>query len=394
MGRETTFVNGDIVPIFTDLGENIRQKWAKYNYSEDALAETASEILDNTKLHQQISPNDIIDLALKPDPMLSAHQVDSPFGDLQQITYRHAKFFIEVLYWSDGATAIHDHGFSGSFYVMHGSSINAEYTFDKTDKINHHFWFGQLSKPTISKLSAGSIKPIYSGRRFIHSVFHLDNPTISVVVRTHQDDDAMPQFEYRGSKIGLVEEFSPEFAKKVQGLKFLLSSNNEKFIKCFKEIYIESPLDEKYWLIRAFYINLCKISVLWEFINHTNDERIRCIIQSVGEEALLSKIIKLRAKIQDPELRYFIALLMNLPTWEGIVDFIKNNYFNDPNIVIARCFTKLTSLGYKITDINEAYSIGKKKPLIESSSLIDLPELITLDNVLNKTIINKICASD
>ena len=264
--------------------------------------------------------------------------------------------------------------------MLHGSSINAEYQFEKHDKINHHFLFGKLSKPNISKLSVGSIKTIYSGDRFIHSVFHLDNPTISIVVRTHQDDDAMPQFEYRGSHICLVKEISPELTKQIQALKFVFSTDKDDFVKYFTKIYLTAPLDEKYWLIRALYTNLCKIPALWQMINQNNNQKTQWIIESVSEEAILSKVINIRTKIQDVELRYFIALLMNIPKWDEVTEFVKKYYENEPEKMIERCFSKLQSLGYQLPEINKITFDIKN----------EMPDVITEENALSKIIIKKL----
>lgn len=374
----------NIVPMFYQLGDDILKKWGKYNYTEDALVETATEMLDKCCFHKQLSAEDLIDYSLDPDPAISANQIDSPFGDLQQILYRHARFYIEALYWCDGSTAIHDHGFSGAFYVMSGSSISLEYQFNDAERVNHHFWFGNLSKPKVSKLSVGSIRPIYSGKRFIHSVFHLDNPTVSIVVRTYQDDDAMPQFEYRGNKIRLVEELKPEFAKKVQGLRFTLYANLNKFSDHFKRIYLDSPVDEQYWLLRAFYIDLNNIPSLSEYINHTDDEKTRIMMESINEEAIIHKTTQLRSQIQDTELRYFIALLLNLPTWSDMVSFIQNYHSSNAQQMIERSLTGLKTMGFKIPANTETPT---------QQCLINKIQHITLDNALFH-LINKRLSSD
>ena len=312
----------DIAHLFTQLGERIRHTWAKHHYSEDALVETALTELNQSNIHKLLHANDLIEYALNPNVCNAAHQIDSPFGDLQQIMYSHSKFYIECLYWCDGTTAIHDHGFSGAFYVMSGSSINVEYDFEPQERINHHFSFGKLSHPRISKLTAGMAKSIYSGQRFIHSVFHLDNPTVSIVVRTYQDDDALPQFDYRDNKIRLVEQLLPEFSKKITAFRFILQSNTEKFVRLFKKIYLESPFDERYWLIRAFYPNLIQLPYLWDFINAIDCSKNKMILETVALEAMLHKVIQLRNSISDKDTRYFLALLLNLPTWKELLSFI------------------------------------------------------------------------
>lgn len=353
----------NILPIINDVGEAIRKNWSKYNYTEDALPEVATHELSQSALHSQIHPEDILDLALLADPSISAYQTDSNFGDLQLILYRHARFFIEVLYWVEGTTAIHDHGFSGAFTVLHGSTINAEYGFSNINKINHHFYLGELSDPIVRQLKQGSIETIYSGKRFIHAAFHLENPTISIVVRTHQDDDAMPQFEYRGKHLRIVRDFAPEFAKKIQSLRFIELNNPKKFSNCFIRVFTDSPTDDRYWMLRAFYMSLRQDIRLWEFLlNMQKDEMVHKLLDSIEEERLLIQGVKLRANIQDPDLRYFIALLLNIPTWNGLVEFVKQQ---DGNIhSIQGWLNKAENLGFNLPNISGFASSN----LTESSS--------------------------
>lgn len=363
------FVERDILPVFMELGETIRTTWSKYHYTEDALVDTAAITLDKFALHKQISPEDLIDYSLNPNPITSAHQFDSPFGDLQQILYRHSRFYIEALYWCDGTTAIHDHGFSGAFYVMSGSSINAEYQFHDAERINHHFWFGELSKPKISELQVGSVKKIYSGKRFIHSVFHLENPTVSIVVRTFQDDDAMPQFEYRGNKIRLVQELIPEFAKKIKGLRFALAMDEKKFIAAFARIYHESPFDERYWLLRAFYSSFTHLSCSLTNIIQAEDDKTKIILESIKEEAMIYKAIQLRNAIKDPDLRYFLALLLNLSSWKEITRFIKNRYVNSDEI-LANWLEKIKTQGYEVPIIQDINQMPKDNEFITNRNVL------------------------
>lgn len=339
----------DIKDLFTDLGEKIRIQWSKYHFTEDALVESAIEILSESNLHTLLHPNDLIHYALNPPSGNAAHQIDSPFGDLQQIMYSHSKFYIETLYWCDGTTAIHDHGFSGAFYVMSGSSINVEYDFDIEARVNHHFTFGKLSNPQVSQLIPGSAKAIYSGKRFIHSVFHLMNPTVSIVVRTYQDDDAMPQFDYRGNRIRLVKLLLPEFSKKITALQFILQNSSKQFTYLFKDIYIESPPDERYWLLRAFYSNITQLPLLWDFLCALNDKKDQIILETVTYEAMLHKVIQIRNQTSNSEVCLFLALLLNLPSWNHILNYIDRYHSTDSHAFVEH---SLQILGISLTNIS------------------------------------------
>src|ERR1019366_9823901 len=57
-------------------------------------------------------------------------------------------------------------------------------------------------------LTRGDVRPILPGSGLVHALFHLDRPSVSVVVRTPSDALAGPQYSY--SRAGLA--FDP-FAK-------------------------------------------------------------------------------------------------------------------------------------------------------------------------------------
>src|SRR4029077_5866317 len=59
-----------------------------------------------------------------------------------------------------------------------------------------HLRVGRLRMIETQLLETGSIVPIVSGSSHIHSLFHLDTPSISVVIRTHSDPGTGPQFTY------------------------------------------------------------------------------------------------------------------------------------------------------------------------------------------------------
>ena len=342
----------EIISLFNELGKNILKEWQKYGYSEDALSEVASDALLSASLQNKITAADIIELALNGMPSISSYQVDSPFGDLQLILFSHARFYIEVLYWAEGSTSIHDHAFSGAFQVLTGSSLNAEYAFIEEQKINHHFYLGDLSNPVTEHLSIGSIKPIYSGRRFIHSVFHLEYPTISIVVRTYQDDDAAPQFQYRGRKIRLVQEFTPELSKKIKGLTFLLNKCKNRFSDSILKLYCNSPLDEKYWLLRAFYPRIAEMEKTWADIKASSAvDKTRYLIESIEQEAIIYKVMRHRSNLNDSSFRYFVALLLNIPSWRGVLDYLKKNHRRDNSSIVKDWISTCKNLGLKLPNI-------------------------------------------
>src|SRR6266853_5307367 len=112
------------------------------------------------------------------------------------VVYSHPRFYIQLLFWLDGTTAIHQHEFSVAFHVMPGSSIHAHYAFEKARPVTPYLRVGDVRMKKIEILESGRTVPIVSGEQAIHSLFHLDSPSVTVVVRTHHDPGTGPQLNY------------------------------------------------------------------------------------------------------------------------------------------------------------------------------------------------------
>src|SRR5690606_15983271 len=130
-------------------------------------------------------------------------QTQSGFGQPEIIAYDHPRFYIQLLFWLDGTTDIHQHEFSGAFHVMAGSSIHALYQFDPKHTITPHLQLGDVRMKKIELLETGTTVPIISGSKCIHSLFHLETPSVTVVVRTQNDPGTSPQFNFLPPHIAL-----------------------------------------------------------------------------------------------------------------------------------------------------------------------------------------------
>src|SRR4030095_10603662 len=106
------------------------------------------------------------------------------------------KFHIDIYYWLDGTTTIHQHGFSGAFQVFLGSSVHSQYSFEHERRITPHFSVGRVCLNSVELLKEGDIRTIIPGRRFIHSLFHLDRPSATITIRTYETPSALPQYDF------------------------------------------------------------------------------------------------------------------------------------------------------------------------------------------------------
>src|ERR1700743_3407364 len=113
---------------FADLGNQILSRWKRENFSLAKFPEIAQKALDERPPAAHVELSKLIRDFLSPEEQ--PFQTDSDFGEPEIVVYSHPRFYIQLLFWLDGTTAIHQHEFSGAFHVLHGSSIHAHYVFD------------------------------------------------------------------------------------------------------------------------------------------------------------------------------------------------------------------------------------------------------------------------
>src|SRR3954468_18932304 len=191
--------------LFKELGDAVLDRWKRENFSLAKFPEIARAALDARPPAKKVKLP-----ALMRDFLLNEQQppqTDSPFGEPELVVYSHSRFYVQLLFWMDGTTAIHQHEFSGAFHVMHGSSIHAHYEFEKARSVTPYLRIGNLRMKKMELLESGRTVPIASGQQDIHSLFHLDSPSVTVVVRTQHDPGTGPQLTYLPPHLAIDPHF-------------------------------------------------------------------------------------------------------------------------------------------------------------------------------------------
>src|SRR5262245_40041467 len=124
--------------IFVELGRRIEASWRAENYAESAFPDLAARALSEADLLKHATPCDVIRWLGKESSLPRQLDVDGAFGDPPITLYSGTRFFIDLYFWVDGTTDVHQHSFAGAFQVMAGSSIHSRYSFRKEQEINQH----------------------------------------------------------------------------------------------------------------------------------------------------------------------------------------------------------------------------------------------------------------
>jgi len=203
--------------IFQELGDLIERRWRKENYSEQLFPELAVQALTESNLPAQVDPWDIIRWVHGATALPDQKDAEGRFGDPPITLFAGPRFYVDVYFWLDGTTSIHQHAFTGAFQVLLGSSIHSRYSFKEKQIINEHFSVGDIKLEEVQLLQKNDVRLIKPGRDFIHSLFHLDRPSATITVRTVGTPSAAVQWDYRKPYFATNPFFNNQvMAKKLQ----------------------------------------------------------------------------------------------------------------------------------------------------------------------------------
>ncbi len=341
---------------FKKLGQTVLEQWKRENFTLEKFPGIARAALEKQ------SPSKHVDLAKLIREFLlndeQSAQSHSGFGQPEIIAFDHPKFYIQLLFWMDGTTDIHQHEFSGAFHVMHGSSIHAHYEFENGQSITPHLRVGDVRMTKIELLETGRTVPIVSGRSCIHSLFHLDTPSVTVVVRTQHDPGTGPQFNYLPPHMAIDPEFSDTLTmRRKQLLAVLEETGDPGYAKLVREMIAELDFERGFYILQNCMGHLQGLGK-WDEILRVFQKKHGALASGISatlNEAVRRDTIKtFRSSITDPEHRFFLALLMNVSQRADLLKLVKQRFSKTKPIeTILRWAVELaeiTEQGFAILD--------------------------------------------
>jgi hypothetical protein len=326
---------------FNQLGTLVHDRWRSKNFDETAFAEVATGALGDLPPVGAVDVADIVRWAVLSDS-IAPQQHDTDFGQHEPeplCVYKNDLFHIEVLFWLDGTTAIHQHGFSGAFHVLAGSRVHSCYAFDVHERVNSRLLLGRLRLSDVEYLAAGETRPIWAGSRFIHAVFHLDRPSVSVVVRTPPDKEALPQYSYLKPTVAYASfEKREQTTRQLKLLDVLRQIGHADYLPCLGELIGRSDFETAFLALQRNHPHLeaGEFAALLEQARRRHGRLVDYLPPAFDEEQRLAALNGKRRLVHDANHRFLLALLLNLPDRASIFDFVRRRYDGDPaNRIVA-----------------------------------------------------------
>jgi len=313
---------------FKKLGQTVLARWKKTNFSLTEFPGIAEEAINARP------PSDHVDLTVFLKEFLlndeQPFQTQSGFGQPEIVAFDHPRFYIQLLFWMDGTTDIHQHEFSGAFHVMTGSSIHAHFNFENVRAITPYLQMGDVRMRKIELLETGRTVPIVSGSACVHSLFHLDTPSVTVVVRTQNDPGTGPQFNYLPPHMAVDPVFSDALLmRRRQLLDLLARVESPEYPDLVRAMIRELDFERGFYILQSNREDLRMLglwpSMLREF-EKTHKRLANGVAATLEEEARREMIKGMRGMIHDSGRRFFLALLMNVDSRSDLLQLVKKRF--------------------------------------------------------------------
>ena len=169
---------------YQDLILNIKKKISEMQSDVDDI-NGPIEILKST---QSLNENLLEELPeiLKSRPLPRQTFDGQNFSQFPLTLLNHEGYNLDLYFWNNANTCIHDHNFSGAFKVIKGIYFQSTFRFENI-KV-HTDWLaqGELNKIKSEKLVAGDVVGIKRGSDFIHETYHLEGECVTACLRSEK----------------------------------------------------------------------------------------------------------------------------------------------------------------------------------------------------------------
>jgi hypothetical protein len=334
--------------VFNELGLLVESLWREHNYSEGEFPEIAAQALAEIDLAKKgVTPWEIIGWLHTESQLPRQQDIEATFGNPPITLFCGSRFYVDIYFWLDGTTDIHQHGFAGAFQVLTGSSIHSRYSFQHERTVNEHLFLGNVILEEVELLREGDIRRIIPGREHLHSLFHLDRPSCTITVRTFALSSLQPQYSYRKPHIAIDPFYKePALIRKLQSVTMLLNLQTASHDDLIDDLISTADFETTFLVLQIAFRMLRGSEMESFFQLSTSRDRfdgflerarqrhgalIDYVLPVLAELDRQENIVRRRQFITGNEHRFFLALLLNVPDRKKILELVRERFpENDP----------------------------------------------------------------
>lgn len=170
------------------------------------------------------------------------------FGEPPLVVYQTPRFYVEVLFWFPSPTSIHGHAFTGAFVVLDGFSIEVSYDFQVESEPEEAVQLGRLIPRELEFIGPGRVHAIPGGADHVHSVTHLGNPSLTLVVRTPGRGDPRQYRYHRSGFAACSNHHHRELQRRAAVFAALWRASPPRFLSVLIE-YLSGANDHSFYSV-------------------------------------------------------------------------------------------------------------------------------------------------
>lgn len=342
---------------FKQLGQTVLARWQAQNFSPASFPEIARIALEEHPPSGHVDIGELISDFLLDDDQ--PFQTQSGFGQPEIVVFDNPRFYIQLLFWLEGTTDIHQHAFSGAFHVLEGSSLHSCFEFRDAESISAHLRVGNLHVTKTQLLETGQTVEISSGQQFVHSLFHLDTPSITVVVRTHNDAGSGPQFTYLAPHLAVDPLHNDALTnRRKQLLDVLECTGDPVYPEAVAEMIEKLDFERGFFILQNGIAQLHALEsweAVWEIFARKHGRLAAFVLPSIEEIMRRDALVALRASITELEHRFFLALLLNVTDRKEFLQMIGQRFEGVPQYTLTRWIAEISESADDVDWIWKAY---------------------------------------
>jgi hypothetical protein len=208
--------------------------------------------------------------------------------------------------------------------------VHASYAFRETRRVNDQLLLGELTLTGIEVLAPGQVRPIAAGRAFIHALFHLDHPTLSVVVRTHHAAAHPIQYEYQPPGLALDPFWqSAGWTRRLDVLDTLLACAHPE-LRAFAEASVDAAdaiaLTKIVQRLNVHEQGFALVAPLLERARTRHGGLVDALSEVLTRERARTMLTQRRKTINEPGPRFLLALLLNVSGRKRILSLVRERH--------------------------------------------------------------------
>lgn len=303
---------------FLDFAHSLEAAFRRVEYAESAFPKLAVEYVERARLHETFDLGALARWVLAGSALPPQQDIAAKFGDPPITVWAGRRFFVSVLVWRTSTTSIHQHAFSGAFQVLQGSSVHSRFEFDTRRVFSEDLAIGTLRNVCMERLDRGMVRAIRPSNQDIHALFHLEHPSVSLVVRTYRDEQHPTQYTYYQPGLAIWDlRHDVEQRRACQVARMLVKTDPAQAEFAVGELLPEMPAVDGFALLSELF-SAGDLGLALRTLDAAKP-RLDAELAAAFEAALHERdrqtcLIRRRASIREPDLRYLLAILLNAPT--------------------------------------------------------------------------------